>query len=115
LLELRHEFYLAREALDVERHRQLGHQDLDHDVAAEGLVTGDKHKRHPPATELALDGVIRAEGALELHHEVGRVQSSLRRRSSNLGNLDRRKSSSVHSTAWMALTLKCIFMLDVAA
>jgi hypothetical protein len=39
------------------------------------LVARNEDERHPPATQLALDGVVRAECVLEQILEVGRGYS----------------------------------------
>ena len=68
------ELYLAREALGAQALRQPGSDHLDHHLAAERGLVGDKHPRHPPTAELAFEGVGRPEGALELVAEVGHRQ-----------------------------------------
>ncbi len=66
LLQSGDKFDLTREALDVERHGELRHQDLDDDIPAQRLVARQENERHSSATQLTLDGVVRAERALEL-------------------------------------------------
>ena len=66
LLEPGDKFDLAREALDVERHGELRHQDLDDDISAQRLVARQENERHSPATQLTPDCVVTAECALEV-------------------------------------------------
>jgi hypothetical protein len=60
-------------------------QHLDHDVALEGDVFGEKDARHASPPEFADDAIRRAESGLELRGEVG-VQDGL-------GTAERRRSA----------------------
>jgi hypothetical protein len=57
---------LTREALGGEPFGQLGGEHLDDDLTPERLVARDEDAAHAAAPELALQGVGRAEGGLEL-------------------------------------------------
>ena len=73
LLQPRHKLDLAGEALDVERHGQLGHQDLDDYIPAQRLVARQKDERHSSAAQLTGDCVVGTECVSELVLEVGRA------------------------------------------
>ena len=60
---------LAAEALLRDAGRELGRQHLHRDAAAQGLVDGDEHPRHPPL-QLALDRVGAAERAAQRGHRL---------------------------------------------
>ena len=56
--------------------RQVGRQDLDHDLAGEGALRGDEHAAHPAALELALDGVGAADRRFQLVPEGSLILDS---------------------------------------
>jgi hypothetical protein len=57
----RDEPHLALEARDVDRAPELRRQHLHHDAAPQPHLFGHEHATHPPAAELTLDRVRRAE------------------------------------------------------
>jgi hypothetical protein len=71
VLEPRGQLDLAAEALDAEPGGQVEGEQLDHDAPDEGGLLRQEDVRHPPAAELALDGVGAAEGGLQLGGQIG--------------------------------------------
>jgi hypothetical protein len=65
VLEARGDGDLALEPLDADPRRQLGPQDLHHDLAAERDLLGHEDMAHASATEFALDAVGAAERRLK--------------------------------------------------
>jgi len=65
MLEVRGELDLAEEPLRAEGRRQLGPQHLDGDPPPVLGILGEVDRRHPTATELALNRVAAGEGGLE--------------------------------------------------
>jgi hypothetical protein len=61
--EVRGDADLAPEALDVDARGELGVEDFDDDPAPDGVVERAEHARHAASGELALDGVLRRQGA----------------------------------------------------
>ena len=61
---------LSAEALDGDGVRELGRQNLHYHSAAERLLGGDEYARHPAATELSFERVVRAERGLKLLPEL---------------------------------------------
>ena len=65
VLELRADLDLAAEALVVHPRRELGREDLHHDLPLQRHVGGDEDARHPAAAQLAFELVLRGQGLLE--------------------------------------------------
>jgi hypothetical protein len=65
VLKARRQADLAFEACGRQPGRQLGRQDLHHDVAPERLLARHEHARHPAAAELAPERVRGPEGRLQ--------------------------------------------------
>ena len=57
---------LAQEPFDADGRRELGMEHLEGDRAIEFPVMGEVDRRHPPATERALDRVTPFEGCLQV-------------------------------------------------
>ena len=60
------ELDLAQEAVGPERGGELGVEDLEGDGAVVLEVPGQEHRGHPPAPELPLERIARAQAFLEL-------------------------------------------------
>jgi hypothetical protein len=71
MVELRRELDLPAEALEVHPLHQLRRQHLHHHPPPQRHVGGHEHPAHPPAPELPLDRVRRAERGLKLVAEGG--------------------------------------------
>lgn len=71
VLQLRGKLNLAAESLDVHGRGEVGRKYLYYDFASERQLLGNKHPRHSAAAQLALEGVVTAEGLLEAVLEVG--------------------------------------------
>jgi len=71
VLQLGGELDLTPESLDVHGRGQFGWKDLHHDLAPERQLLGHKYPRHSTATQLALEGIVAAERALEAVLEIG--------------------------------------------
>jgi len=67
------EFDLSQEAFGPERGRELGVEDLERDRAVVLQVLGEEDRGHPPAPELALEGVASPQPCLQLRAEIGHV------------------------------------------
>src|SRR5262249_1079508 len=61
---------LTLESLDGQAGRELGRQYLYEHAAGKAPLFRDQPPRHPPAAELTLYGIARAEGGLELVAKV---------------------------------------------
>ena len=61
MLQRSGEHDLALEPVDGDAGGEVERQDLDDDLPAERVVSGDKHDRHAATAELTLDGVGSAE------------------------------------------------------
>jgi hypothetical protein len=66
MLELCGELNLAAESLEIDSGRELGRQNFHDYFSSERSLLGEEYARHASASELALEGVIVADGALEL-------------------------------------------------
>src|SRR5439155_20394146 len=70
VLERRGEADLALEEVGAQHRRHVGREDLEHHPAAERGLLGEEDAAHAAAEQLALDGVLRAEGVLEAAAEL---------------------------------------------
>jgi hypothetical protein len=66
LLQRRRELDLALEALGADALEEIGGEHLDDHLATEADFVGDEDTTHTAATELALEGISRAERCLQL-------------------------------------------------
>ena len=65
VLQVRRQRHLALESRRTDLARELGRQDLDHDLAREGPLRRNEEPTHPSSRELALNPVHVAEGGLQ--------------------------------------------------
>jgi hypothetical protein len=70
VLELGRDLDLAAEPFVVHSRRELGGEDLHHDLPAERDVVRDEDAAHAAARQLALDGVTGREGGLQEIDEI---------------------------------------------
>ena len=68
--ELRGEPDLAQEALGAQRLRHVGTEDLDGDGAVVAEVVRQVHRRHPAASQLALQAIVLAEHGGECERRI---------------------------------------------